>query len=73
MSIQDKEQLFQAELIKVYVPRDQAVKVAHILASEINDEQLAAEDIQLVKRVCLQWLEQRKRWELISQAAYREL
>jgi hypothetical protein len=73
MSVQDKEQLFQSELVKACVPYDQAVKVAHILASELDDEQLAAEDIQLVKRVCLQWLEQRKRWELISQATYKGL
>lgn len=71
MSVQDKEQLFQFELVKACVPYEQAVKVAHILASELDDEQLADEDVQLVKRVCLQWLEQRKRWELISQAVYR--
>ncbi|MBD1867891.1 hypothetical protein H6F88_02190 [Oculatella sp. FACHB-28] len=70
MSVQEKEQLFQSELVKACIPRDQAVKVAQILASEQDDEQLAAEDVQLVKQVCLQWLEQRKRLEFISQAAH---
>lgn len=68
MSVSEKEQLFQAELIKACVPYAKAVKVAHILASEQADEQLTDEDIQLVRQVCLQWLEQRKRWEFISQA-----
>lgn len=72
MSDQEKERLFQSELIKACVPRDQAVKVAQILASEQEDEQLTAEDLQLVKQACLRWLEQRKRWEFILQVSHKE-
>ncbi len=65
--MQEKERLFQTELVKACVPHHQATKVARIIASEQPDEHLAEEDIQLVKQACRQWLEQRQRWELISQ------
>ncbi|MBD2019990.1 hypothetical protein H6F43_07290 [Leptolyngbya sp. FACHB-36] len=66
LSVQEKEQLFQLELVKACVPYDQAVKAARILVSECPDELLTAEDIQVVKQACLHWLEQRKRQTFIS-------
>lgn len=65
--MQEKERLFQTELVKACVPYHQAEKVAYIIASEQPNEQLAEEDIQLVKQACRQWLEQRQRWKVISQ------
>ncbi|HEY9761069.1 MAG TPA: hypothetical protein V6D07_01025 [Trichocoleus sp.] len=67
ISSQEKEQLFRTELIKACVSYDHAMKVAHILASGQSEELLTIEDAQLVKQVCRQWLEHRKRWEFIAQ------
>lgn len=65
--VQEKEWLFQTELVKACVPHHQAVKAARIIATKQSDEQLTTEDLQMINQVCRQWLEQRKRRELISQ------
>lgn len=66
LSVQEKEQLFQLELVKACVPYDQAVKAARILVSGCPDKLLSDEDIEVVRQACLHWLEQRKRQTFIS-------
>lgn len=43
--MQEKERLFQTELVKACVPQNQAAKAARIIAAAQPDEQLAEEDV----------------------------
>lgn len=67
MLAEERERLFQIELIKAGVDFRQAAKVAKVLALNLMDEQLTSEEKQLVQSVCTQWLAQRKRMTFISQ------
>lgn len=67
-STQGKERFYQSELVNACVPYSKAVKAASILASRRSDDELASEDVQLVKQVCRQWLEQRQRHHLLRLA-----
>lgn len=66
LSVQEKEHLFQSELIKACVPRPQAVAVARILIQPA-DEPLTEAEVQLTRQVCQQWLKQRQRQAFIAQ------
>lgn len=60
MTVEDKEKLFQTELIKSGVPHADAVKVARILACGQWEDELSCEDQQLVERACQRWLNYRR-------------
>lgn len=64
-SLHEREQLFHTELVKCGVEYHKAAKAAQIIVSETSDDLLTDDEIQLVKDVCQQWLEQRKRLGLI--------
>lgn len=67
-SPQEKERLFHTELVKSGVEYHTAAKAARILVSWQSDELLTSEEVQMLKDVCRQWLDQRKRLDRIHSA-----
>lgn len=62
----ERKEIFITELLKSGVEPQQAIRAAAILATELSDEQLTSEQIQLVKEACEKWLKARKRQEFID-------
>lgn len=67
MSANEKERIFQTELIKSGVHRLQAVRAAKILASGEYHNQLSEEDRLIVDASCQRWLRYRQLMNRISQ------
>lgn len=59
--------IFTTELLRSGVEAQKAVEAARILATELPDEQLTIEQIELVKAACEKWLKQRKRQNFIDE------
>lgn len=59
MTLEEKELLYQAKLIRYGVDLKIAAKVAKILAFGIPDDSLSPEDKKLVTDVCRFWIEKR--------------
>jgi hypothetical protein len=65
-SVEGRKTIFTTELLKSGVEAPKAVEVARILASELTDEQLTNEQIELVKTACARWLKERKRQNFVD-------
>lgn len=48
---------------QVGIELEQAIKVARILALNILNESLTDSEVELVKKVCQEWFDQRKQWQ----------
>ncbi|MFL9458086.1 hypothetical protein AB0756_39620 [Tolypothrix campylonemoides VB511288_2] len=55
-TLEDKENIYYAELFKRGVEYNKAAIAAKILASGKSDEDFTPEEIELVNEVCSQWL-----------------
>ena len=66
-STEGKKEIFAVELLKSGVAAQHAVEAANILATELADEQLTNEQIELVKAACSKWLKERKRQNLVDE------
>ncbi len=65
-SAPEREKLFHNELVRYGVHYHKAAQVAKILAAQEWDEHLTTAEQHLVEEVCQQWLQQRKRLDLIN-------
>lgn len=72
-SFDERKEIFITELLKSGVEPRQAIRVATILATELSDEQLTSEQIQLVESACEKWLKARKRQEFIDSVLRNDL
>lgn len=66
VSIEEKERLFQMELVKGGVDYRQAVRVAKVLARNQSEESLTPEEAQLTEEACRLWLQHRQRLSFIE-------
>jgi hypothetical protein len=66
ISIEEKERLFHAELVKVGVDYQQAARVAKLLAQNIAEEDLTSEEAQLSETACRIWLQHRQRLSFVE-------
>lgn len=65
-SIDKRNEIFVAELLRSGVEPTAAIEVARIVADALPDEQLTSEQRQLVKAACTKWLKERKRQQFID-------
>lgn len=65
--LEERKQIFITELLRSGVGLEQATEAASILITDLPDEQLTSEQIQLVNEACAQWLRERRRQDFIDQ------
>lgn len=66
LSVEEKEQILIAELLKGGVQHSKAVEVARIVAASQANKTLADEERQLVRAACDEWLKNRKHLYFIN-------
>lgn len=67
VSVEEKERLFQSELVKGGVNYHQAIQVAKVLARNQSEETLTPEEAQLTEEACRIWLQHRQRLRFIEE------